>query len=232
MKRLLLFDIDGTLLSTNGAARRAFHRALLEVYATAGPIDNHPFNGKTDPQIARELLSAAGLPQPRIDEGLQQLWGSYLTAFEQEMRATDYQTRVYPGVRPLLDALSKHPDVILGLLTGNVARGAELKLKSAGLHEYFHFGAFGSDSEHRTSLPQVAVDRALEFCGRSFRGNEVVVIGDTPHDIRCGESLGVFTVGVATGGHACDELAAVGADAVFETFEDTAAVLRVLLPGA
>jgi phosphoglycolate phosphatase len=232
MKRLLLFDIDGTLLSTSGAARRAFQRALLEVYATTGPIDNHPFNGKTDPQIARELLSAAGLPDDRIDEGLQHLWSSYLAGLEHEMRATDYQTHVYPGVRPLLDALSEQPDVILALLTGNVSRGAELKLKSAGLHDYFKFGAFGSDSEQRTSLPQVAVERAVEFCGRSFRGSEVVVIGDTPHDIRCGESLGVFTVGVATGGHACEELAAVGADAVFENFEDTAAVLRVLLPDA
>ena len=232
MKRLLLFDIDGTLLSTEGAARRAFHQALIDVYGTTGPIDGHPFGGKTDPQIARELLTLAGMSAEQIDSKLSQLWEAYLGGLAEQMRATEHATRVYPGVRELLDALAVREDVVMALLTGNITRGAELKLGSAGLTHYFKFGAYGSDCEDRPGLPPVAVRRALDLTGREFLGKDVVVIGDTPHDIRCGEALGVFTVGVATGGHAAAELERVGADVVFEDFSDTAAVLRVLLPEA
>lgn len=232
MKRLLLFDIDGTLISTEGAARRAFMRALNDVYGTAGPIDNHPFNGKTDPQIARELLSAAGLAPAAIDARLPILWDAYLSGLEAEMQAAEHRTRIYPGVRELLDALQRMESVVLALLTGNVSRGADLKLGSAGLRHYFAFGAFGSDCERRQDLPQVAVDLARALTGRSFTGTDVVVIGDTPHDVTCGASLGVFTVGVTTGGHSREELLEVGADIVFEDFSDTAAVLRALVPEA
>ncbi|MGQ0814754.1 MAG: HAD family hydrolase [Gemmatimonadota bacterium] len=232
MKRLLLFDIDGTLLSTQGAARRAFRRALEQVYGITGPIDGHSFSGKTDPQIARELLTLAGLAPNQIDAGLPSLWNAYLAGLEQEIGATEHHTHVYPGVRELLDALAAHDDVVLALLTGNVARGADLKLMSAGLREYFAFGAFGSDCEDRPGLPSIAVERALSATGRAFHGSEVVVIGDTPNDIRCGEALGVATVGVATGGHDSEELRRVGAHVVFDDFSDTAAVLRVLVPKA
>ena len=229
MRRLLLFDIDGTLLSTNGAARRAFQQALQHVYSTTGPIERHPFNGKTDPQIARELLRAAGLADATIDAGLPRLYDSYLTALQNEMRATDYRTTVYPGIRDLLAALAEEESAVLALLTGNVQRGAELKLSSAGLHDYFTFGAFGSDCEQRAGLPQIAVERAQQRTGHAFRGRDIVVIGDTPHDIRCGEAFGVYTVGVTTGGHTRQELEAEGADAVFDDFTDSAEVLRVLL---
>lgn len=230
MKRLLLFDIDGTLLSTEGAARRAFERGLNDVYGTAGPIAHHSFDGKTDPQIARELLAAAGIPDSDIDRGLSALWQAYLDELAVEMSHSEYRTRVYPGVPELLTALGREPAVILGLLTGNVARGAALKLSSAGLRDYFSFGAYGSDCEQRTELPQVALDRARDVTGRSFEGSDVVIIGDTPADIRCGEALGVFTVGVTTGRHQRGELLAEGADVVFEDFSDTGAVLRALLP--
>jgi phosphoglycolate phosphatase-like HAD superfamily hydrolase len=164
--------------------------------------------------------------------GLPALFDAYLAGLARELAATDHRTRVYPGVRELLDALAARDDVVLALLTGNIARGAQAKLASAGLDHYFAFGAFGSDAEHRPGLPPVAVERALAATGRAFRGSEIVVIGDTPHDIRCGEALGVFTVGVATGGHECAELLSVGADAAFDDFSDTDAVLRVLLPDA
>jgi phosphoglycolate phosphatase-like HAD superfamily hydrolase len=228
MKRLILFDIDGTLLTTNGAARRSFERALCDVYGTAGPIDTHQFDGKTDPQIARELLTAAGLPNAQIDARLPQLFDRYLHGMRHEVAQAGHSTHVYPGVRALLDALSERTDVLLGLLTGNIDAGADLKLRSAQLHRYFAFGAFGSDSERRDALPAIAVQRAWERTGAQFHGKAVVVIGDTPSDIRCGQSLGVFAVGVCTGRHTRDCLLAEGADVVFDDLSDTARVLDIL----
>jgi phosphoglycolate phosphatase len=228
MKRLILFDIDGTLLSTNGAARRAFERALLEVYGTAGPIGSHPFDGKTDPQIARELLMAAGLADPAIDAQLPALYQRYLEGMAREIARPAHRTSVYPGVAPLLDALQARSDVLVGLLTGNIAEGAALKLRSAGLAHYFRVGAYGSDSERRDALPAVAVQRAREHCGQSFSGKDIVVIGDTPSDISCGQSLGVFAVGVCTGSHSRERLVAEGADVVLDDLSETDRVLDIL----
>jgi phosphoglycolate phosphatase len=230
MERLILFDIDGTLLSTDGAARRAFHRGLLEVYGTAGPITNHPFDGKTDPQIARELLSLAGIAPEIIAEGLEPLWEAYLRELVIELDKPGHETTVYPGVIALLDELAARGErACLGLLTGNISRGAQLKLSSAGLADRFSFGAFGSDCERRDGLPAVAVQRALQYTGRAFSGKQVVVIGDTPHDVRCGQALGVFALGVGTGRHSSAELLEAGADAALPDLSSTNTVLDLLL---
>lgn len=230
MSRLLLFDIDGTILNTGGAAKRAFHRALLEVYGTAGPIEDHDFAGKTDPQIARELLRRAGVAESRIDDGLPTLFAAYVAELRLEIESPHYAPIVHPGVPELLDALEAHrADPLLGLLTGNVAEGAELKVGSVGLRGRFRLGAYGSDSEHRAELPRLAVERARALTGRSYRGREVVVIGDTPHDVTCGRSIGVLAVGVATGSHTAEELAAAGAHLVLENLADTAGVVDALL---
>lgn len=228
MKRLILFDIDGTLLSTNGAARRAFERALIDVYGTAGPIDSHQFDGKTDPQIARELMRGAGLQDRDIDARLSDLFRRYLEGMAKEVARPDHTTHVYAGVREVLDALEPRTDVLVGLLTGNIVDGAMLKLRSASLEHHFEFGAFGSDSEHRHELPAVAVERARDLYGASFRGKDIVIIGDTPSDVRCGQSLGVTAIGVCTGRHSREELLREGADVVFDDLSNTARVLDIL----
>lgn len=228
MKKLILFDIDGTLLSTNGAARRAFERALLDVYGTAGPIDSLPFDGKTDPQIARELMSAAGLADAEIDANLPHLYRHYLDNMAREVAQPGHVTHVYAGVREILAALQPRTDVLVGLLTGNIAEGANLKLRSATLDHHFEFGAFGSDSERRHDLPAIAVERALQRTGAHFRGKDIVIIGDTPSDVRCGQSLGVMAVGVCTGRHTHDELMQEGADVVFDDLSDTPRILDIL----
>src|SRR4051794_36202162 len=141
MRRLVLFDIDGTLLSTNFAAKRAFHRAMLDVYNETGPIETHRFDGKTDPQIARELLELAGFDAATIETGFTRLWPTYLAALEAELQAPHTRVTVYPGVHELLDRLSHDEDILIGLLTGNIEAGAQLKLSAAGLPNAFRVGA-------------------------------------------------------------------------------------------
>lgn len=230
MKRLILFDIDGTILSTNGAATRGFHRSLLEVYGTAGPISTHPFDGKTDPQIARELLSAAGLDDATIEAGFDRLWRSYLRELAVELSRPGHETTLLPGVTAVLDALEPiRGDSVIGLLTGNLERGAALKLGSVGLEDRFTMGAFGSDHERRDQLPAIAVERARELTGHEFVGEEIVIIGDTPYDITCGQTLGVRAIGVATGRYTEEELVAAGADVVLPDLSDTATAVDALL---
>lgn len=227
MKCLLLFDIDGTLLR-GGPAKGAFERAMVETYGTAGPIDAWDFSGKTDPQIARELLRAAGLDDPEIDRGFEALWSGYLAGLEAGLAARPME--ILPGVPVLLealDALESEGEVALGLVTGNLARGAELKLASAGLRSAWRIGGYGSDHETRNELPGIALERARATFGRRFRGPEVVVIGDTPRDVACGRAHGTRTVGVATGSFDAEALAASGADVVLEDFTETEQVLRL-----
>ncbi len=227
MDRLILFDIDGTLLSAAGAAGPPFRAALEAVYGTAGPIDGYSFAGRTDPQIARELLELAGVEARQVDAQIHRVWELYLEGLRRSLEAARIQ--VLPGVPPLLDALEAEPSAILGLLTGNVREGARLKLDAAGLQfDRFLVGAFGSDHADRPELPAVAIRRAEERFGHRFAGKSVVIIGDTPRDIACGEHLGVRTVAVATGNYSSAELAACGPDHVFESLEDTAAVWEAI----
>jgi phosphoglycolate phosphatase len=230
MKRLVLFDIDGTLLSARGAPRRAFTRAMLEVYGTTGPVATHRFDGKTDPQIARELLRLAGVSDAVIDDGLAALWSSYIRELRQELAEPAHETHVYPGIRELLAQLeSRQDEVVLGLLTGNIAEGASLKLDSAAIRTGFRVGAFGSDCERRDGLPPVAVERARAEVGVTFSRRDIVIIGDTPSDVTCGRALGVRAIAVATGSHAPEALELAGADVVFNDLGDTDSVLAAIL---
>ncbi|HEX6587931.1 MAG TPA: HAD hydrolase-like protein [Longimicrobiales bacterium] len=227
--KLVLFDIDGTLLSTDGAARDAFHAALLEVYGTAGPIETHSFAGKTDPQIARELLTAADLPGGAIDAGLGDLWTGYLTRLERAL-ANGARPRVMPGVVELLERLATMQDrVTVALLTGNIVEGARIKLDAAGLWRHFRFGAYGSDSEQRDELPAIAVARAREVRGHTFAGRDVIVLGDTPSDVSCGRGIGCRAAAVATGPFDGATLHDAGADVVWDTLEDTDTVVDWLV---
>jgi phosphoglycolate phosphatase len=228
VKKLVLFDIDGTLLSTQGAGARAFRRAMLEVYRETGPIDEYEFHGRTDPQIARELLRLAGFDDASIDPRLPDLWDAYLRELEVELARPESGTRVLAGVPALLDALRETGDHLVALLTGNIEPGARAKLGAAGLWERFDFGAYGSDHERRDRLPAVAVRRARERTGLDFRGRDIVIIGDTPFDVSCGRSLGVWAVAVATGKHTPRELQDVGADVVLTDLADTRGALDAI----
>ena len=225
MRRLVLFDVDGTVLS-GGPAREAFFVALGAVFGTAGPIDGWEFSGKTDPQIARELLTEAGIEPARIDESLPAVWVRYLA--EMEARLLDSPTRALPGVAELLGGLGERA-AATALLTGNVAGGARLKLDSAGLGGWFPVGAFGSDHEVRNELPAVAIRRAEVHWGARFPAGEVVVVGDTPRDVACGQAHGTRTVAVATGRFDVDALEGTGADVVLESLQETDRALHAIL---
>ncbi|HSM35366.1 MAG TPA: HAD family hydrolase [Longimicrobiales bacterium] len=223
---MVLFDIDGTLLHAGALPRRAFGEALRETFGTVATVDDHPFAGKTDPQIAREVLRAAGIVDREIEAGLPALFDAYLTRLQLGLGVKGDAPRVLPGVVALLDALCADRGVVLGLLTGNLARGAELKLEAAGLGGRFAFGAYGSDSAQRPHLPAFALARA-EASG--VRVGSLVVVGDTPLDVACGRAAGARTVAVATGGFGVEELTACGADVVLHDFEDTTRAVAALL---
>ncbi len=227
MRRLLLFDIDGTLLATGGPAKEAFRVAMMETYGTVGDIEVVSFAGKTDPQIARELLRGAGLTDGAIDDGMPALWRSYLGYLE--VALVERPMTTLPGVVELLDELARlRSDVALGLLTGNIRSGARLKLRSAGLDGRFETGSFGSDSEERDDLAAIALRRAEETWGVTFAARDVYVIGDTPRDVACGRKEGTRTVAVATGHYGTAELEAAGADHVLEDLSATREVLALL----
>ena len=231
--RLILFDIDGTLLWTDGAGRRAIQRALLDEMGTAGPIDNYRFDGKTDPQIVRELMALAGHPDAEAEERIAAVCRRYVSLLEVELSQPSQKTRLFAGVRELLAALDPHEAAgraLVGLLTGNLEGGATLKLRSAGLDPArFAVGAYGSDSGRRSDLPAIAAERAARKTGTRFAGADVVIVGDTPDDIACGRPIGARVVAVATGFFRVDQLRTAGAAHVFEHLADTGAVTSALL---
>ena len=227
MHTLILFDIDGTLTG-GGPAKVAFHTAMLETFGTAGAIESHDFSGKTDPQIVRELLTDAGLEDAAVDAGLAGLWDRYIG--ELEARIRDNPMRLLPGVADLIEALDAEPDVALGLVTGNIIRGARVKLGSVGLAGFFAIGGYGSDHEIRERLPAIALERAFETWGVRFPAASTVIVGDTHRDVECGKHEGTKTVAVATGRIPRERLETTGADAVFDDFSDVASVIQALLP--
>ena len=210
---LLLFDIDGTLISTDGAGMRAFQRALQEVFGIR--IDNKAVrpDGKTDPLILKESIAHFGLNERRNIRSQEEFFTHYLKFLEDEMRKTleSGRIRVLPGVENLLHALSRESDFALGLATGNIEAGARVKLEKAGLSGFFHFGGFGSDSEDRTELTRIAIRRGSHYVS-PVPVDGAFVIGDTPFDVVHGRNAGAFVIAVASGGYGIGELQACGPD--------------------
>lgn len=226
-RRLVLFDIDGTLLSAAGVSASALREALLEYFGTEGPLSGYDYSGKTDPQIVRELMRGAGFDGAAIEERLADVLGSYLRRLRERLRPE--HVRAKPGVVAVVEALARDPRVTLGLLTGNLEAGARLKIEPLGLNGHFPFGAYGSDHEDRHHLPAVAVERARAHTGHRFAGKRVVIVGDSIHDVRCGRSLGVRAVAVATGVTTAGTLAAEDPDALLEDCSDLERALRAIV---
>ena len=210
VRRLLLFDIDGTLLSCGPQVRPLFAQALVEVYGTAGDCLRHDFAGKTDSSIVRELMTAAGVPE----EEVRRLLPEIRQVFQEKLEATldRRDMRLLPGVVELLERQAERPDLALALLTGNWEPAARTKLSRFDLNRFFAFGAFGCDGFDRSELPPVALERAEARLGRRFAPAEVLIIGDTLHDVACARAHGIPCLAVATGHTSAEALRAAGAD--------------------
>lgn len=220
-KKLILFDLDGTLLWSDGAGRTAIHQALVAEMGTAGPIENFPFAGKTDTAIARDLLRAANHPDAESHDHVMRVCDRYAELLDSELRSPERNIRVYVGVGELLALLGARNDAVVGLLTGNVEQGATLKLRAAGIDPaQFRVAAYGSDAYDRDALPPIAVERAIPLMGEAPCGHDVVIIGDTPADMTCGQGIGARAIGVATGPFDVAELEAAGGYAVFSDFSE------------
>lgn len=227
--RLVLFDIDGTLLNSGGMGRAAMQRALGLVFGSPGN-PSYRYDGKTDKQIVRDVMRLEGHTDEHIDARMEKLIELYLDGLREGAKSGKFNVRPLEGVVPLLDALDERKDVVLGLLTGNVEPGARIKLTAAGIDpDRFRVNAFGSDHEHRPELPAIAQRRAGETLGVDIAGDRLVVIGDTPADIECGRSLGARAIGVASGHYTVEQLQSHKPYAVFPSLKNTQQVLETIL---
>jgi phosphoglycolate phosphatase len=222
-----LFDIDGTLVATGGAGQRAMNRAFADVFGRLDVFARIELAGRTDSSI---LADAFASQEMTYDEShVRAFRERYLVCLQEEVPKPASHKRVLPGIVELLDALTPHPRVFLGLLTGNYADAAQVKLTHFDLWRFFRCGAFGEDHHDRNHLVPVALERARACgLGTHIQGSRVVVLGDTPRDVACAHAHGARCVAVATGGSDRDTLARAGADAVFDDFSDTVRVLDAL----
>lgn len=214
-KTLLLFDIDGTLITTGGCGERALRLAVRDEFGVEDDMRGIEIAGRTDTSIARQLLRKFG--RAETEDGVRAILDSYLRHLPRLL--PQVLGRVLPGVGELLPALKHRADVVLALLTGNLARGAEHKLSHYGVWHYFEFGAFADDHHERDKLGPFALDRAVER-GHDVSISRTFVIGDTPHDISCARAIGAKAVAVATGGFRAAQLAACAPDVLLEDFSD------------
>jgi phosphoglycolate phosphatase-like HAD superfamily hydrolase len=226
MMKLILFDLDGTLVSTGGAGLRALDVAFLSLQRLARASEGISFAGRVDPAIIKDIFQTKLRRTPSENE-LRSLADHYLTALAMELASADHY-RILDGVEALLAALAARPDVFLALGTGNLERGARLKLERSGLNSYFVIGGFGSDAEDRAEVLRIGVRRAEEKAGRPFAPRDVFVVGDTPYDVAAGRALGAVTVAVGSGHAAREELLAAGPDHFLPSLKEKDAFLGLL----
>lgn len=224
MARLLLFDIDGTLVLTGGAGVRAMTRAFEDLFGVSDAFAGIPMPGRTDAWILADAAATHAVPPPALDRFVD----VYVDHLAREIEAPGPRKGVMPGVRALLDRLSARDDVYLALLTGNYERAARVKLEHFGLWRYFRCGAFGDAAPDRNGLLSKALERVRTCGGPAVGAADVVVIGDTPLDVACAAAGGARSVAVATGGYDIETLRRSGADVVLEDLSDTETALSAL----
>jgi len=227
MKKLVLFDIDGTLVRVEGISRHALIQALRNVYGKEGSAATYSFAGKMDGVIIYEVMRESGMLDNHIGERFEEVKQTYIDIFKQS--AVESHVQILDGVISLLEELANHNDVVLGLLTGNFEDSGRHKLELSGINHYFPFGAFAEDGHERIDLPEVAVERAYRETGKRFSGKDVVIIGDTEHDVRCAKVLNSKCIAVATGHYSTESLEAGNPDHVVENLSDIERIKTLIL---
>ncbi len=238
IRKLVLFDIDGTLVLTGGAGIRAMNRACEDLAGHAQALAGIPVAGRTDRIILMDVLARAG---HTLDDGLlEQLRDRYIANLREEIdrpgKTQSFESlgargglkAVMPGIRELLDILERRDDVFLGLLTGNFEAGARLKLEHFDLWRYFRCGAYGDDAADRNALVPFALERARRCGLPDIDPEHIIVVGDTPHDVACARAVGATPVGVATGGFTVEQLRESGAEIVFQDLGNAEEFLRMI----
>ena len=216
MVRLVLFDIDGTLIQSGGAGEKAFARVCATEFGIPDGTARLSFAGRTDPSIVREFFNLHQIPA--TPENFDRFFGRYV--FCLDFMLGQLAGRVLPGVEHMITAMKTMPEPpLLGLLTGNIRLGAEIKLSHYGLWKHFWMGGFGDDDEDRNKIAAVARDRGSKFLRRKLTGEEILVIGDTPRDVECGRAIGAKVLAVATGMYSAEKLRGEKADWTVETLE-------------
>lgn len=221
---LLLWDIDGTLIVSGNAGARALRLALRNLFDIDGSLHDIEFAGRTDRWILRAIFQKFSIPC--TEENFARCLDVYLAILPAHLAPP--HARVLPGVRAILSAADHRPDVAQGLLTGNVRRGAQVKLTHHALWDHFAFGAFGDDAELRNELGPHALRRAHAHTGTEFARHRVWIIGDTTHDIACARAIGARVLAVATGSQSLDELAGHRPDALLADLGDTDAFWKII----
>jgi len=209
--KLVLFDIDGTLLISRGIGREAKRLAMLECFGRTGDLDNHVFGGKTDWRIVAELLAPYGISSTDVGRAMP----NYETVMARHMRAIRecYPAEAIPHALELVAALRQRDDSLVGLVTGNTSKTAAIKLELAGFDPaWFPIGAFGNESAARADLTRLALQRARDLSGGAIAGGDVFVIGDTPDDIQAARAIDAVAVAVCTGYVTRDQLIAANPD--------------------
>jgi len=229
--RLVLFDVDGTLITSRGAGRRAMRTAFERVFGAAGGIDEYDLRGRTDTRIVHDVMGALGWAPERVKERLDDFFEAYAAGLVSEI-GDGRDVVTLPGVVALVERLARSTEALVGLVTGNIEEGARIKLLPTGLWPRFRVGAYGSDHIDRRRLPSLAARRAHALVGQPFAPADVVVIGDTPHDVDCARAFGAVAVAVATGQFTRDELLAERPDHLFDDLADVDRVLAAVLTAA
>lgn len=224
-KQIILFDIDGTLIDSNGAGREALNRAFAKAYSWKNSLTGISLHGKTDPDIVETVYREQRETPPTPAE-LARLYGLYLLELRGTLQKAD-RFRVLPGVGRLLARLSVRENTFIGLATGNIEKGARAKLGRAGLNHRFSFGGFGSDAVERSDIVQAAVGRGMALLPDGARPS-IWLIGDTPRDVEAGKAVGLKTIAVATGGADAETLRATEPDYFFDDLSDSVAFLSIL----
>ena len=227
IKKLLLFDLDWTLIYTGGAGIRALDHAFEKKFGVPQAMKAVNPDGKTDPAICREMIEVV-LHRAPLNGELTALCEEYLKQLAVEIPASPGY-RVLPGVSHLLAALQPRTDLVMGLGTGNLEGGARIKLGRADLMKYFRFGGYGSDAELRSEVLRIGVQRGEALAGHAVAPSDVIVIGDNIRDVQAGKAIGATTVAVAAGPMSYEDLAQTEPDFLLHDLSDTQAVLNLFL---